>query len=326
MRNIGDAYTTVMKELVINYLNRINTYPRWIVLLELLLIGVVVHLVVEFLRGTRGARLIKGTALFLVVAYLVILLGGDQLRRVEFLYSRLLVLATFAIVVVFQPELRRALTRLGEARLFRPSGNPIRPMVDALCRSVAYCAKNRIGALIAIERDVGLGGLIENGTILNANLTPELLNTIFWPGSMLHDMGVVVRNGKLSAAGVQFPLAEGEGANLSPELGSRHRAALGLSQETDALIIVVSEETGTISVAQHGRMVRNLTVESLEALLMESLGRQAAASAEGRIAESTAADVEKEEAEKEEAEQAARKQPENDKPAREKPALAASDE
>src|SRR5215471_19243841 len=145
-----------MPEVVQNYFYRIRQYPWWIVLLELLLIGVVVHLVIEFLRGTRGARLIKGTALFLVVAYLVILLGGDQLRRVEFLYSRLLVLATFAIVVVFQPELRRALTRLGEARFFRSVGNPIRPTVDALCRTAAYCSKNRIGALIAIEREVGL--------------------------------------------------------------------------------------------------------------------------------------------------------------------------
>jgi diadenylate cyclase len=239
-------------------------------------------LVVEFLRGTRGARLIKGTALFLVIAYIVILLGGDQLRRVEFLYSRLLVLATLGIVVVFQPELRRALIRLGEARFFRPTGNPIRPMVDAICRSAAYCSKNRIGALIAIEREVGLGGLVENGTILNANLTPELLNTIFWPGSMLHDMGVVVRSGKLSAAGVQFPLGEGEGAGIPAELGARHRAALGLSQETDALIVVVSEETGTISVAEKGRLVRNLTVESLEALLMEALSRQTIVALPGR--------------------------------------------
>src|SRR4051812_37742617 len=238
-----------------NYLTRIRTYSIWVVLLELLLIGVVVHLVVEFLRGTRGARLIKGTALFLVGAYVVILLGGANLSRIAFLYSRLLVLAAFAIVVVFQPELRRALTRLGEARLFRTTGNPIRATVDAICRTVGYCSKSSIGALIAVERDVGLGGLVENGTILNANLTSELMNTIFWPGSMLHDMGVVIRNGKLSAAGVQFPLAEGEDAEIAPELGSRHRAALGLSQETDALVVVVSEETGTISVAEKGRLV-----------------------------------------------------------------------
>jgi diadenylate cyclase len=262
-----------MIESVHNYINRIATYQWWIVLLELLLIGVVVHFAVEFLRGTRGARVIKGTALLLVVGYLVITLGGERLYRLDFLYSRLLVLATFAIVVVFQPELRRALMRLGEARLFRTSASPVRGTVDAIGRCAEYCSKNSIGALIAIERDVGLGGLVESGTIMNANLTSELLNTIFWPGSMLHDMGVVVRNGKLAAAGVQFPLAESESGELSPELGSRHRAALGLSQETDALIVIVSEETGTISVAEKGRLVRNLTVEGLETLLTEALSR-----------------------------------------------------
>ena len=261
-----------MIDTVHKYLNRIGAYPIWIVLLEMLLIGVVVHSVLEFMRGTRGARLVKGTALFLVVAYLVIKLGGDKLQRVEFLYSKLLFFATFAIVVVFQPELRRALMRLGEARLFRSSTTAVRPTVDALSRTAAYCSKNRIGALIAVEREVGLGGLTDNGTVLNADLTPELLNTIFWPGSILHDMGVVVRQGKVAAAGVQFPLAEGE--DISQELGSRHRAALGLSQETDAVILVVSEETGTISIAENGRLIRNLTVEGLESLLTEMLAKQ----------------------------------------------------
>lgn len=253
------------------YFGRITSYPWWIVALELLLIGIVVHSVIEFMRGTRGARLIKGTALFLLGAYGIIRLGGDRLVRVEFLYSKLLFFATFAIVVVFQPELRRALIRLGEARLFRSTASPVRSTVDILCRSAAYCSKNRIGALIAIEREVGLGSLIENGTVLNADLTTELINTIFWPGSVLHDMGVVIRNGKIAAAGVQFPLAES--ADLSQELGSRHRAAIGLSEDTDAVIIVVSEETGIISVAENGRLIRNLTIEGLESLLLELLNR-----------------------------------------------------
>ncbi len=260
-----------MRDYFESYISRISSYSWWIVLLELLLIGVVVHSVIEFLRGTRGARLIKGTALFLVVAYAIIRLGGDSLRRVEYLYSQLLFFATFAIVVVFQPELRRALIRLGEARLFRSVGSPLRPAVDALCRCATYCSKNQIGALIAVERDVGLGGLSESGILINAMLSPELLNTIFWPGSMLHDMGVVVRNGKLAAAGVQFPLAES--GDVGPELGSRHRAALGLSQETDAVVIIISEETGTISVAENGRLIRNLTVEGLETLLIDLLGK-----------------------------------------------------
>ena len=259
-----------MIESIRQYFTRISSYDWWVVVVELLLIGVVVHSVIEFLRGTRGARLVKGAALFLVVAYIIIRLVGERLSRIEFLYRQLLFFAAFAIIVVFQPELRRALIRLGEARLFRPVANPVRKVVDVLLQTASYCSKNRIGALIAIERDVGLGGLTDTGTAMNADLSAELLNTIFWPGSVLHDMGVVVRNGKISAAGVQFPLSESE---VSQELGSRHRAAIGLSEDTDAVVIVVSEETGIISVAENGRLIRNLTIEGLESLLLELLAR-----------------------------------------------------
>ncbi len=254
-----------------NYLHRVASYHWYIVLLELFLIGIVVHAAITFLRGTRGARVLKGLLLFLVIAYTIITLFGNDLQRVQYLFKQLLVLTSFAIVVVFQPELRRAMTRLGEARLFRPMTAPARGMVDVLCHSVEYLSHNRIGALIAIERDVGLGGLLDGGTVMNADLSSELLNTIFWPGSVLHDMGVVVRQGKLYSAGVQFPLAES--SDVSQELGARHRAAMGLSQESDAVVIVVSEETGVISVAEHGRLLRNLTVEGLNSLLLELLGR-----------------------------------------------------
>ncbi|MHB1769240.1 MAG: diadenylate cyclase CdaA [Phycisphaerae bacterium] len=250
-------------------LNRLTAYPWWVVTLELALIGVVVYWMLEFLRGTRGARLIKGVALFLIIAYTIIKLGGNKLPQVEFLFSRLLVFTSFAIVVVFQPELRRALIRLGETRFFRPGSSASRRLIDSLCQTAEYCSRNRIGALIAVEREVGLGALLEQGTILNADTTSELLNTIFWPGSMLHDMGVVIREGRIAAAGVQFPLAEG--VEVSPEMGARHRAALGLSQESDAIIIVVSEETGIISIAQRGEFVRELTGEQLRERLTNAL-------------------------------------------------------
>ncbi len=258
-----------MLEFLHTLLNRLTAYPWWVVMVELALIGVVVYWVLEFLRGTRGARLIKGVALFLIIAYTIIKLGGNTLPQVEFLFSRLLVFTSFAIVVVFQPELRRALIRLGETRFFRPGSTASRRLIDCLCQSAEYCARNRIGSLIAVEREVGLGALLEQGTILNAEATPELLNTIFWPGSMLHDMGVVIREGRIAAAGVQFPLAEG--VEVSPEMGARHRAALGLSQESDAIIIVVSEETGIISIAQRGEFVRELTSEQLRQRLTTEL-------------------------------------------------------
>ncbi len=262
---------TTMPGFLHNYLRRLTAHQWWVVLLEMLLIGVVVYSVLEFLRGTRGARLIKGVGLFLLIAYTIIRLGGDKLLRVEFLFSRLLVFTSFAIVVVFQPELRRALIRLGETRLFRPNAGSARKTVDMICESVEYCARNRIGALIAVERDVGLAGLTENGTTLNADLSAELLDTIFWPGSLLHDMGVVIRDGKVVAAGVQFPLAEG--GELSQEMGARHRAGLGLAQETDAVVVIVSEETGTISIAERGQLTRGLTAEELRDTLLSLLRR-----------------------------------------------------
>lgn len=262
-----------MLQFFTNFIDRLSTYNWWIVIIELLMIGIVVHSVLFFLRDTRGARLIRGTTLFLVTAFAVIWLCGDKLIRVEFLFQRILLFTSLAIVVVFQPELRRALTRLGEARFFRVAPNRPSRMIEALVNSAEYCARNRIGALIAIERQVGLAALIENGTPLQAEITTELLNTIFWPGSALHDMGVVIRDGRLAAAGVQFPLDEG--TDVPSELGARHRAALGLSQDTDALILVVSEETGTISVAQRGRLERGLSIEALRRLLHRELEMQA---------------------------------------------------
>jgi diadenylate cyclase len=134
---------------------------------------------------------------------------------------------------------------------------------------VTYLSRNKIGAIMAIERDVPLGGIAESGTAIGATVSAELLQTIFWPGTTLHDMGVVIRDGEVAAAGVQFPLYEGE--DISTELGSRHRAALGLSQETDCLVVVVSEETGAISMAERGNLVRKLTPEALESMLRKGL-------------------------------------------------------
>src|SRR6185312_4937416 len=137
--------------------------------------------------------------------------------------------------------------------------------------SASFLSRRKIGALIAIEREVGLGGIAESGTRLNADLTAELLNTIFWPNSPLHDLGVIISQGRVAYAGVQFPLAES--GELERELGSRHRAAVGMSQESDAVVVVVSEETGDISVAERGQLIRKLTAEGLRGLLIELMRR-----------------------------------------------------
>jgi diadenylate cyclase len=255
------------------FLRALRTYNPWQVAIELLLIGLVVYWVLRFLRGTRGARMLKGIAFVLITLYVIVRLVSARfgLTEIQFLYGKFLFFASFAIVVVFQPELRRALMRLGETRLFRSWSQQIDEEIAALVESAVFCSRRKIGALIAIEREVGLGGIAESGTRLNADLGADLLNTIFWPNSPLHDLGVVISQGRIMYAGVQFPLAES--GELERELGSRHRAAVGMSQESDAVVIVVSEETGDVSIAERGQLIRKLTPDGLRGLLIELLGR-----------------------------------------------------
>lgn len=252
---------------ITTYFNRVVTYNPLVVAVELVLIGVVVWWVMRFLRGTRGARLIKGIALLLAMVYLVFRLlpasyGWD---RIGFLYGKFLWFVVFAAVVAFQPELRRALIQIGQTRLIRGASEQINPVVDALVASASYLSRNKIGAIVAVERSVGLGALAEAGTPVDAMLTAGTLSTIFYPGSPLHDMGVIVHNGRIAAAGCQFPLAESE--EVDPSLGSRHRAALGLAKDSDAVVLVVSEETGRVSVACEGQLYLGLQADGLREML-----------------------------------------------------------
>jgi diadenylate cyclase len=246
--------------------------PWWALLLQWLLIGTVVYAVYRFLRGTRGARLLRGIALLLVVSWLFVnFLPQEQFGAIKVLYQQLVAVVAFAIIVIFQPELRRAVMRLGETSLFRGWSRMVSEEIEQLVEAAMFLSKRKIGALIAIEREVGLGGLAESGTRLNADMSASLLNTIFWPNSPLHDLGVIISQGKIAFAGVQFPLAE-EGT-LERELGSRHRAGVGMSQESDAVVLIVSEETGDISIAERGQLFRKLTPEALRGLLVELLGK-----------------------------------------------------
>jgi diadenylate cyclase len=264
-----------------NFIRSLGAYHWWVVLIELLLIGLVVYWVVTFLRGTRGARMLKGIAFVLVALYVIMNLVAERvgLERLVFLYGRFLLFVSVATVVVFQPELRRALMRIGETRLFRGWSTELNEEIEALVESAAFLSRRKIGALVAIEREIGLGGIAESGTRVNADLSAPLLNTIFWPNSPLHDLGVIISEGRIAYAAVQFPLAES--GELERELGSRHRAAVGMSQESDAVVLVVSEETGDISIAERGQLVRKLTPDGLRGLLTELLGTEEAAGGTG---------------------------------------------
>lgn len=250
---------------------RVQTYSPYEVLIELLIIWVLVYIAARILRGTRGARVIKGTAIFLLVASFVIsnLDREGRFERLTYLYNNFIRFAALATVIAFQPELRRALARLGDARFFQSKAKRTAKVIEEIIKSVTYLSQNKIGAIMAVERQISLEPLCTLGTRINAQMSSELLNTIFWPGSALHDMGVVICGETLTAAGVQFPLAEGE--KFETELGSRHRSAIGLSQEVDALVIVVSEETGTISLAEKGALTRYLSPQDLREALMRGL-------------------------------------------------------
>lgn len=253
-----------------SFLERVSERP-WVAVIELLLIGSVVYAVLRFLQGTRGARLVRAVIILLAVSFAVVWLIAERfgLERINVLYRYFLVGVFLVSLVAFQTELRRMLSRLGRGgwlqRWLKGSDEAIEPIVIAVGR----LSKKKIGALIAIERTTEVGALAETGVRLDAVVSVELIETIFWPGSALHDLGVIVHGGRILAAGCQFPLAES--GDVDRSLGSRHRAALGMSHELDGVVIVVSEETGTVSVAADGHLRRALTTESLRKTLITQL-------------------------------------------------------
>ena len=216
--------------------------------------------------------MLKGIGIVLIVFWVLVKLiaAALHLDRISFLYGQFVNGVAFAVLIVFQPELRRAIMRLGETRLFRGMSSQVSEEIEQLVQSAMYLSKRKIGALIAIERSVGLGGIAETGTRINADLTAKLLNTIFYPNSPLHDLGVIISQGRVAFAGVEFPMAE-EGT-VERDLGSRHRAAVGLSSESDAVVIVVSEQTGDVSIAERGVLMRKLLPDTLRGMLNELVG------------------------------------------------------
>ena len=256
-----------------DYFRELSSGARnpWVVVTELLLIGTIVYFTLRFLQGTRGARLMRGIGVVVVASFVVVRMLAErfQWERIEFLYQYFVVAVFLVTLVVFQPELRRGLMRIGERLWFSGFHRKPDTVIEPLVQSVSALSKKRIGAIIAIERVVGLAAIIETGVTVDAHLSAELMNTIFWPGSALHDMGVIVRQDRIIAARCQFPLAESIDSERS--LGSRHRAALGLSEESDAIVVVVSEESGAISVAHDGELHRTLAPEALRSVLYRLL-------------------------------------------------------
>lgn len=270
-------------------LNRLGSYSPFEVAIELLLIGLVVYAVVHFVRGTRAAGALKGIFVIIIMATVAARLvgGGETFQRLAYLYDRFLAIVAIGLLIIFQPELRRALIRLGETPFFRTDTPEINQTVDAIAEAAAYLARSRFGAIIVLERQVGLKGLIEGGTPLGAEVSARLLQTIFFPGTALHDLAVIIKGNIVDAAGVQLPLADP--ADMpDPQFGSRHRAAVGLSKECDAIVIIVSEETGNIRISERGSLSDPFEAKQLREELRKRL-KVGAVDSEGKTAKSDSA-------------------------------------
>ena len=243
----------------------------WPAAIEILLLFGVLYAILRFLQGTRGAGMLRGLLFFIIMALVVVLFFVDKLRlyRIEYILGQDLLTFLLLIVVLFQPEIRRFLLRLGEAPMLRWFFRSEAPVVGEVVTAAFALSSRKVGALITIERDLGLGEYIERGTPLNAVVTSDLLVTIFWPGSPLHDGAVVIRGSRVAAAGCLFPLTDQPG--IAGTLGTRHRAAIGITERSDAFSVVVSEETQQVSVAYRGQLRMGLDRDQLRQILEETL-------------------------------------------------------
>jgi len=241
---------------------------------EILILAVAFYFILNFVRGTRGAGILKGIVFLFIVTFLGALFLAERfhLENIQRMLTWILSGSAIAIIVLFAPELRRGLSHLAQTRILSPFlRSQSSGIIDELANAAVKLSKNRIGALVAIERDVGLGEYVEHGCRIDAALTSELLESLFYPGSALHDGAVIVQHDRVAAAGCLLPLTDD--TSLSKSMGTRHRAAIGISEETDAIALVVSEETGRISIAVKGKLTGDLTRESLEKLLTELYSR-----------------------------------------------------
>ncbi len=250
----------------------IKTIGFWDVV-DVLIMTFVIYQVLSLAKKSRIIQLLKGIALLLAV---YIFAANVGLKTVVFILNNLLQFGFIAVIVVFQPEIRRFLEQMGRTNLFSLAAfqkktadevtvEELRKTITAICDSAKSMSESRTGALMVMERFSNLGEIKRSGTVVNADITPELIGTIFYEGSPLHDGAMIIDNNRVSSAGCVLPLSDN--LEISKDMGTRHRAALGLSEVCDAVIVVVSEETGIVSVAKNSVLIRNLNRQSLYNLL-----------------------------------------------------------
>jgi diadenylate cyclase len=238
--------------------------------LDILIIAALIYYLLKLLRGTRAVQML------VAIALLVLFYRGAQwarLEMVEWLLTTLLPYVAIALIILFQPEIRRALSRFGRnLSLMKFTSHNPKAVYDDIVMAAEYFSQNRIGALMVVERQSGLQTYVESGVPLDAKLSYDLLVSIFRPGSPLHDGAAIIQGSRVAAAGCFLPLSLNP--LISKQLGTRHRAAIGISEESDSLVVLVSEETGSISVASTGAIETNLTPDDLSDRLSEMVSRR----------------------------------------------------
>lgn len=238
--------------------------------IDILIVSYVIYKMILLVRGTRAVQLLKGIFVVLLTWGLSTLFN---LYTLQWLMNQMFTFGVLAIIIIFQPELRRALEQLGRGKLFMRSSaeedGDFSLRIGEVIKAVNYLSRRKIGALIVFERETGLNDYVESGIQIGSQISSEILTNIFIPNTPLHDGAVMIRKNTLLAAGCYLPLSENP--FISKELGTRHRAAIGMSEVSDAVCVAVSEETGQVSLALHGQIVRDIKEESLISKLFDEL-------------------------------------------------------
>lgn len=239
--------------------------------LDIVVVTYVIYKLMMIVRGTKAVQLIKGISIILVSWFLS---GFFGLKTLQFLLNQIITYGLLGIIIIFQPELRRGLEHLGRTsnlfgRTSTSDEDKQRQMIEAIVSSAQYMSKRRIGALIAIERDTGLNEYVETGIRMDSYITSQLIINLFIPNTPLHDGAMIIQDGKIAAAACYLPLSESP--HIDKALGTRHRAAIGVSEVTDSVTLTVSEETGAVSLAIAGRLYRELDEEALRNKLIQEL-------------------------------------------------------
>jgi len=230
--------------------------------LEVAILTVAIYFAFNYVRGTRGAPVVYGFIVLLLA--LTILVWVFKLKVLLVMLRYFVGFSALAVLIIFQPELRRILAELGNQPLFNTAREQ-RENIEVIIQTVERLSEVRIGALMAIEQSIHLQDVVESGIAVDCEATPEMLETIFFPNNAIHDGGVIIKGDRIAYAACIFPLTQRQ--DLHPSLGTRHRAAIGLSEETDAVVVVVSEETGAISYCYKGQLVKGINSEELRAFL-----------------------------------------------------------